>query len=451
MSVWASALLLAVSASAETPRLALSLAAAERAALAHSPILRGAESDWASAQAQVEASFARLIPEVSLGGSFQYQTNVPKVSLAPGSPAVQFGDHRVYSVGPTVSYTLWDQGVLRQAWRSQKAVAASQEAQRDLVRRQVRLMARVDYFQVQLALEQERSLLDSLRLASEQYGDIDSRFRAGAASRIDWLSAHQQVLDRRRDLRSAQADVASALRALLALTGQSQDVDLSAPLDARVPAPLAAQVGTPTLLVDVEAPESVERGLEAEAKAPLDANDPQLRVYEEQAESQRRLARSIAAGRWPQIQFTFHSYYFYPNTPLLEGAWQNTAGLGASVPLFEFGRTAQRARAQEAEADSAERRREEAYDELVRDWSKARDALAALRDEEAIDVASVEETAEIARLRYSSYKAGGSTILDVDTADVNAVQARVIAARTRAQALIQLATLASFSTSKDNP
>ena len=238
-----------LAAQAQPPRLSLRLAEAEQAAFAHSPILKAAESNLAAAEAQVEVQLSGLLPRLTADGSVQYQTEVPRVSLAPGAPPFQFGDHLGYAIGPTLSYTLWDQGGLLKAWRSQKALAGSFDARRELVRRQVRLLTRLDYFQVQLALEQERSLIDSLRLAEAQYGDIAKRFRAGAASRIDWLSAHQQVLDRRRDLRSAQADLAAALCTLFAQTGQGQGADVSVPLDARVEGVLPAGLGAPTVSV----------------------------------------------------------------------------------------------------------------------------------------------------------------------------------------------------------
>src|SRR5208282_5991691 len=96
---------------------------------------------------------SQLLPRVTLDGSYQYQTEVPSVALSPGAPPFQFGDHNNYSIGPTLLYTLWDGGGLLKSWRSQKALASSQDAQRELVRRQVRLITRLDYFQVQLALE----------------------------------------------------------------------------------------------------------------------------------------------------------------------------------------------------------------------------------------------------------------------------------------------------------
>jgi len=436
---------------AKPPRLTITLEQAQRAALAHSPILKAAESDLAAAQEQADARFSQILPRVTLDGTWQYQTVVPTFAPAPGAPAVPFGSHRSYSAGPTFSYTLWDGGSLLNAWRSQRVMAGSREAQRELVRRQVLFLSRFDYFQVQLALEQERSQADSLRLAEAQYRDINSRFLAGSASRIDWLSAHEQVLGRRRDLRSAQADVASALRALFALMGQGQDADVSAPVDARIAQPPPSGLGAPTVQVELEPLESVEAKLEPAASASLDEGYPQVLVYSRQAESLRMSAKSVSAGEWPRVQAFFRSDYLYPNLPLLESAWQNVGGASVSVPFLEFGRTRREARAQRDLADAAARQRDEALDELDRDWHKARDQYAALRWQEALDRESVEETAEIARLRYSSYRNGGSTILDVETANLDAVEARVTAARRRTQVLIQLATLDSLSAVKENP
>ena len=442
---------LARPARAQPAALSLTLDQAQRAALAHSPILRKAQSSLEAAQAQVEAQFAGLVPQALAEGSYQYQTKVPEASFVPGARAVPFGAHDNWSLGPTVSYTLWDRGALLDAWRSQKALAASDQAQRELVRRQVLLATRLDYFQVQLALEQERSQLDSLRVAEAQFRDIDSRYRAGASSRLDWLSARENVLGRRRDLRSAQGDAAARLRALFAQTGQSQDLDVSAPLDARVEGGGAPGLSTPTVRVSLEPLDSVEAELGPAARAGLDGAYPELLVYERRSQAQRLAAAGTEAGRWPRVELTYSGRYEYPLLPVLERTWQNGFGASARVPLFEWGRTRSLARAQRRQADAAQRDRDQAYDELLRDWHEARDRLSALRDLEAIDAQSVEETAEIARLRYASYRSGGSTITDVETANLGALEARVLAARHKTQLLIELATLASMSERKGTP
>lgn len=445
LSAW-----LAVAARAEPPVLSLSLAEAERAALAHSPILKQAQSDLAGAEALVEAQLAQLVPRITADGSYQYQTQVPKFAVSPAAPPIQFGAHDTWSAGPSASYTRWDAGALRDAWRSQKALASSDEARRDLVRRQVVLNTRLDYFEVQLALEQLRSQVDSLRTAEAQFRDIDSRYRAGSTSKLDWLSARQNVLARRGDARSDQGDVAVQLRTLFAQTGQSQDLDVSAPTDARMPQEGSTALSTPTVRVALEPLDSVEAAFGAFSSGTVDLAYPQLLVYERQSQAERLAAESTSAGRWPRVQLSYLGRYEYPLLPALERTWQNTFAAAASVPLFEWGRTREQALAQRDQADAAARQRDQAYDELLRDWHQARDRFAALRDQETIDRESVEDTAEIARLRYSSYRGGGSTITDVETANLSAIDARVTAARHKTQLLIQLATLASLSDVKGN-
>ncbi len=442
--------LAAQAAGAQPPKLAITLAQAEEESLAHSPILKAAQSSLAAAQAQVDAQLAQLVPSVTLEGSYQYQTIVPNIAFLPGAPAFQFGSHDTYSVGPAVSYTLWDQGSLLNAWRSQKALASSQKAQQDLVRRQVLLVTRLDYFQVQLALEQERSLADSLKLTQAQDRDIGSRFRAGAASRIDRLSAHDQVINRLRDFRSAQAQTAAALRVLFAQMGRDQSLDVSAPMDARITGLALGGLQSPSVIVKLEPLEAVEAKFESAAGSSIDAAYPGLMVYAEEARAQELSAKSLSARDWPRLAFIYKSEYMYPNLPLLQTVWQNEAGFGLSLPIFDYGLNRSQARTQQSLAGASLAQENEASDQLLRDWHKAQDHYAALKNIETLDRQAVDETGQIARLRYASYKIGGSTILDVETANIDAIEALIAAAQTKTQALIELATLESLSSGKEN-
>src|SRR5262249_4610663 len=159
---------------------------------------------------------------------------------------------------------------------------------------------------------------------------------------------------------------------------------------------------------------------------------------------QRLRARSIEGGNWPRFLITGRSYELYPNIPNLVSAWQNSGALSMSMPLFEYGQTESNARAQRKFADASEAQKDEALDELERDWHKAGDQYRGYRDQEEIQKNAVSEWDEIAKLRYSSYRDGGSTILDVETANNSALLAKIALASTRAQALMQLATLDSY-------
>lgn len=432
-------------AAAEAPRLRLTMAEAEIAARAHSPALKAAVEEGAGAADLSDERFAALLPRLTLDGSYRYQTEVPNFALAPGQPARPFGDHRATSIGPTLTWTLWDQGSLRKTWRAQKARAASADALARLAAQQATLGARLAYVQVQLAGEQQRELADALALAEAQYKEIDSRFKAGAASRIDTLSSHQESLQRRKLFLQTQAELSASLRELLQLVGRGEGLDLARPLDARVSRAAPAGLGEPTVLVELDGLDAVPPALRAAETAALDENHPRAAAYARQAEAARLAASSLNAGRGPVIKLQGRASYDYPNGPVLESVTQKSVGLTATLPLFEGRQTARAVSEQKHLAGAAESRRDLANEELRRDWDVARAALGSLRAQQAVDASSVEETEELARLIYLSYKAGRSNYLEVQSANLRALEAKVQAARTRALVLIRLAALANLA------
>lgn len=435
-----------VGAAAAPPRLALTLAQAETAARDHSLELKIAAEESAAAKDGAEAQFSSLLPRLTLDGSYRYQTEVPLFSPVPGGPATRFGDHRATSLGPTLSWTLWDQGGLYKTWRAQKAGAKSAEELERLSESQTILGARLAYVQVQLAREQVGLLADSVALARAQYEDIEKRLRAGSASRIDSLSSHQEELLRRKDFLQAQAGLAASLRELLQLTGLGKGLDLSRPVDIRLSTSLPSGFSAPTVLVELDSLAQVPQALAAAELAPAaNPEHPGVMAYEQQAQAARLAADGISAQSWPKIQMQARADYEYPNGPVLQSVTQKSIGLMASVPLFEMGRASHLAGQQSHLAAAAERRRDLASEQLDRDRDKARAALASLRDQQALDENRVAESEELARLVYSAYKAGRSSYIEVQTHNLSAVQAKVQAAQTRAQILVQLAALAQLS------
>ena len=361
---------------------------------------------------------------------------MPTFQPSPLAPPSTFGAHNNWSIGPTLSFTLWDQGALYKVWKSQKARARSGDAAALLAERQARLGVRLAYFQLQLAFENTRLLGESLALAESQYADIDRRLKAGAASKVDDLSAHQQVLDYKKSLRQSQADLTGALRELFAITGASAPADLS------------LYVSTSSLALDPI--DQRAAGLEAAAARTLDPAHPRLRLYAEQADASRLAASALKSAECPRVVGSARASYDYPNVPLIERVQQNVLSLSATVPLFEARKTARDIDEQRRLSAAAEDNARQAADELARDFGRARDEVAALRDQQSLDRESVRETGDIAALTYSAYAAGSRTYLEVESANLRALAARAAAARTQAQTSIQLAVLDSMA-AKANP
>ena len=443
---FALAALLAAPAAAQAPSFSLTMAEAETTARAHALDVKAAAEESAAARDLADEAFAPLLPLLTLDGYARYQAEVPSLALVPGKPPFQAGTNRSTSIGPTLTWTLWDEGALLKTWRAQQASARSQEEAVRLVATRATEAARLAYVQVQLARERVLLLADSVALADAQYADIEKRLHAGAASKIDALSSHQEDIQRRKDFLSAQADLAGALRELLQLTGLGAGLDLARPVDVRVSTALAAGLPEPTLRVAFDSLADVPPALAALETAAGPAPDhPGVLLYARQAESSRLSAGAASAGDWPKVQFQGAVAYEYPNSLLPESVLQKTVGLTASVPLFEGRRTSREADRRERAATAAERRRDLAVELLARDWDKARTALAALRDQQTLDATAVIESDELARLIYLAYQGGRRSYLEVQTYDLTALQAKVAAAQTRAQILIQLATLAQLA------
>ncbi|MFA5138447.1 MAG: TolC family protein [Elusimicrobiota bacterium] len=425
------------------PVLRIELKAAEESSQRNFPALKALEAELAAANIRADGRESLLWPRLTADASYRWLSDV--TSLSVGGRTQNLGDHHNASVGPTLGWTLWDQGALKDSWRSAQAWARAKHREKEAVSGQVRLRARVAYFQAQLGLEQVRLLGDSLKLAQSQYKDIEGRRKAGASSMIDSLCAHQEVLSRSRSFRQARADLAGALRDLFALTGEEPGAELSVPLDAETALKIPDGTEAPGVVVVLD-PLTQSLSLLERAAGGFDEAHPALRQAAESAEALKSAARSLRAGIWPRLLFSARTSLDYPNGPLLESHIQNIAGVSLSFPLFESGKTRKEASESESLAKAQLDRMEGIRRERSRDWLKAKDQLLSLKAQEVMDAVSTRETADLSRRFYDSYKAGRATFLEVQSANLKELEAKVQAARTHAQMLLQLAVLDDLST-----
>ncbi len=416
---------------------------AEKAVLANSPTLAAARFDVKAAERLETSQKSLLFPTLSLDGSYRWVDEVPVMQVAPGR-AIQLTDHRSNTVGVGATWQVWDWGSALQAYRSIQAQTESRRAVLRGAGRQALLALRLSYFQVQAASEQTRLIADSLKLSQSQYRDIRARFQAGTASRADTLAAHQEVLSWQRQLRAARGELAASLQDLHAAMGTKSADDLSLPLDLVTASSPPAEIAVASVTVALDPlPDSLAR-FPAPENAP-DATLPQPAQYAALAESARKQQKAGNASLLPKIHLSARASYDYPNGPIFETIQQNTVGLYASMPLFDWGRTRAQSKAAGDQADAWEKRRDQVLSDLGRDWAKTRDLLASLSDQQAFNRQSIAETKELAALAYDSFKNGRASFLEVQSANLRALQAAVLAARTDVQILVQRAYLSALS------
>jgi outer membrane protein TolC len=339
----------------------LSLVEAEEKALNSTPRLKAAELDTLSAVEQAEGQSALRWPRVSLDSSYRYLSKLPQLSL--GGPPVIFGDHSNYSLGGTLSYTVFDAWSRSQLALSVRALASARDSERLSLRRSILSGVRTSYIRAQLAQQETRVVLESFELAKSQSSEIAQRFRAGSASRLDSLNAQREVATYELKFSQSRAEEEAAGIDLLSLTGEK---------DPAVP-PQGLKLDSLQV--------SGER-LEIKTLATFSPEQHPLAVAQNAlAQSAEHAATSQLRSYWPNVQFQARTSLDYPNGPVREQFHQNTLQVNLSMPVWDWGYTGDQVAQKRAEAQSALAKRENALVELRREYQKILARLESLKSQ----------------------------------------------------------------------
>jgi outer membrane protein TolC len=433
--------------------LRLSLDDSIQAAMDYSPSLKAAQFDADAAAAHASSMGAALLPRIGLDGRYAYTAQViPAITLPPpeaqafGISQLDFGFHNEYSIGLSANWDIIGGISTWRKWQVAGQQRTAAEAKLDDAKQNLKLKVRLAYFQTQLAETQVRLYAEALKLAQSQSHDLDLRLRAGSSSRIDWLTASNDELKRRADYRVAQVALAGALRDLFALTGQYQDADVSIPVDGSDGESLPAKVEQPTLAVTLDGTAALMKELSGVEKAGFKPQDvARLRVLWAQVEQAQRQADVAFAGHLPTGTIGFRWSDDYPEPPLPQSVDQQTTSANFNLPLFSFGTVHDQVVSQDDLAKSAEQSAQDAVIMTRTDWLKGHDRLSGLRSQRGLQSQEAKQTRELRQMVYKSYKIGGSTYLQVQTTELDALQAGLTLASTETQMLIELANLSALT------
>lgn len=426
--------------------LSVTLKAAEEGALAADGRYRAAKLEAAAAEAAASAAGSPLRPRLALEGSLRYASEVAEIGMpAALGGARPLGGNWNYSVGPSAYWTFYDGGVLRCGRDAARSAAAARRAAAEAARRQALLKGRTVYFQLQLALEKVYLIGENLQLSLAQLKDISLAARAGSRSRLDEIRARQETLSLRRDLVRARAELAAALREFVFITGAQVPAGADLPLDARLAGRDLGDGPEAELFIKAEPYTEILGRLLGAAEGSLDKALPSVTALDNSARAYGALAGGYKAEKLPRLTLGARSSLDYPNGPNLYSFIQNSASLSLSLPLFESGRSSEKRRESELNAAAAAERRDEAALAAEKDFGRALAAYGALMAEQAINIDAVDDAQEAARLSYEAYKVGGATWLEVESANLKALQAKTMAAAANAEILMKLAVLDSLT------
>ncbi len=423
---------------ADVEKFELSLKLAEQRALGASDQVKALSFSERAVYEQANAQFSILLPKLTFNANYQYLTNVPTIQVpVPGfNFGIPFGAHNNYSIGPALSYVLWDFGSARNAYAGADLLAQSRGEDRKKGELQVLLDVRSAYLRLQLSLEELRLLRNSLNLAQIQNRDIETNFRAGAATKLDRVDSQREVINRKLSFEQKQAEVVTDFTDLLAI------VYLPTPKTSRI-----GPAGLPGVELELNL-DSLEASLNDAGiwrfSPPADRH-PQLRSQELLAEASEKSAQALMDSLYPTVQVTASAVIQYPIGPVLQRVNQNIFAASLSMPLFEGGRTRHNATQKRLEAEAARSSRLQLKVNMDRDYTKAQELLLKLNEQQKLATEDVERSRQAAGLYYQSYKGGKLNLTDVLAANNRALQSEVNATRISAQILSQLIILKYLS------
>jgi len=415
----------------------LTLSEALQRAHQNSNYIKSAEKSFEAAEHKADAQFGSYFPKLSLEANYHYLTEVPTIQL--GATSFSFGDNENYSYGPVLSYTLWDGGTRTDLHRSLSQFVEAQKEQKQGVRLSVSLETEVAYVQAQLFQSVLAFSQRSAELSREQLKDISHRHASGSVSKIDSLSAQMDVSNYELHVANHKGNFQAALVKLISLTGpilNSSQVS-------------ADREGVDSLNIQLDQLLSSADRVAQKKISAFSESHPHVEAQRHLSQSLEFASNAEAGQYWPHIQLQAKSSVDYPNGPILREVHQNVVMVNLNWTLWDWASTRHRVGEKRAAAFAAEFQANDQEVKMERDYQQAVVQLKSLREqrERAKEIAIQAE--RLAKLNYASYRAGGLAYLQVQTANLKLMEARIRRAQIEAQFLTQYYQLQFFAGKKE--
>ena len=409
-------LLAASACAAATPAAADTLKEALTKAYQSNPTLQGARANLRATDETVPLERADALPTVSASPSFTENLY--------NSGATQ-GAARQAGANISLAVPIYAGGGVRAGIRGAQTRVRAGRA--DLRGTESQLFSQVvaaymDVIQNEAIVGLSANNVEVLSVNLEATSD---RFEIGDLTRTDVAQSESRLALAQSDLRTAQANLIRARENYIALVGD-------APNDLQPPPPLPGLPDQPDTAVDV--------ALE---------NNPDLLGAQERAEAAGYDIRVASASRLPRLEVVTGANYstFLGSLPAAQAAFQDnsssgvTAGLRATIPLFQGGRPAALERQAQARASAALENVVAAERDVI---AQVRAAYSSWRASNAI-IASTQTAVEAAELSLEGVRAentvGNRTILDILDAQQELQRARVQLVTARRNAYVAGFTL----------
>ena len=397
----------------------LTLEEALAAALRDNPSEAVARARLEQAEARYQQSRAAYRPRISLeAGGTHIRYSDTEAAMIPGMP--ESADQ--FNAGVQARWLLYDGGERRGRLRAAQAGEAAARVSQTLVREELVAAVARSYFAAKTARESVRIAVADEAFNERQLDEINRRREAGQAALADSLNFEIRLQQAASARIGAESELASVLASLGALMGMEE----SAP----PPAEANAEVRTPM----EPAREQTREEAWAEAWALAEGQLPRLALARAARTGAEERLRAVRGERRPDVALFGGVEARRADDPNFgDGDLGQSAGVVLSFDLWDGDGRRQRRREAEAELREANEEVREAELNARANLREAFVRLEAAREQVRISERTLDLTRRNRDLVEAAHRAGTESLLRLNEAQRDYLNAESRAAQTRLQ------------------
>ncbi|MDR1004511.1 MAG: TolC family protein [Prevotellaceae bacterium] len=393
----------------ERETLTLTLDRALEIALSDNPTIRVAEDDIALKKVADTEAWQNLLPEVSLGGTWQHTISAAQMKLDTMTFKMGRDNSNTVAGVLTVSLPIFAPTVYGMMAMTktdiQLAVEKSRASKQDLVNQVTKA-----YYQLMLAQDSYSVLQESYKVAEENFNVVDAKFKQGVVSEFDKISAEVQMRSVKPSVISASNAVNLAKLQLKVLMGVTADVDL------RIEDNLANYEAS----LFVNELTDLQEGLyNNTALRQLDLNKTLL----EKGLKVSKLAFAPTLGA--QFSYQYQSLY-NPTWNLFNYNWAGSSQLvfSLSIPLYKASNFTQ-IKSARIQLRQLNQTRIDTERKLSMQATSYRDNMQASSEQVVSNRENVVQARKAVEIATKRYDVGAGTVLELNTSQVSLTQAEL--------------------------
>lgn len=382
-----------------------------------------------AAKEKREALPSNHIPRLTLDGNFKYLSEIPEINMAPGR-TLKFGDNKNYSIGPTLSMTIFDFNSKENLQTSLDKNLSSKENEAKGLKANILFKVRFHYLNIVFLQEKRNLISESLKVANKQLKDVIAKNRFGSGSKLDLLTAQKEVHELESQLKEIDFNVTAEQIELYKITFHQKikNADL---------------IGNTNRLENLNDLQS--RFMNYKQFAQDAGSNAKVKSMKDLSDSFESQAQSISKQRYPKINLIARTSLDYPNGPDLNAFNQNTIGVSLSMPLFDGGEISHNVNEKNLQAMALKTQAINEERNINESVFLATKRIENLQEQNEIIQKKTDETSEIAYLMYKSYQDGRATFIEVERANVKRRESKLSLSSNQYQIILNLIQLANVA------